>query len=190
MTPEQACTVELEAVGIAPADVRYIVQSHLHLDHTGALSAIAAFPNATVVATRAEFEYAHAPDWFSRALYVRADFTDPAIAWTLLEKHEDGYDVYGDGVVRLWQSPGHSPGHLAIEVTLAASGSILLAVDAVATLHHWDERALPGFATSHLEAVRSVRTLRRIAHRSQSTVVPGHDPDAWPTFKHSPHYYE
>jgi hypothetical protein len=35
-----------------------------------------------------------------------------------------------------------------------------------------------------------VRPRRRTAARSNATVVTGHDPDAWPTFKHSPEAHD
>jgi glyoxylase-like metal-dependent hydrolase (beta-lactamase superfamily II) len=190
MTPEQACVPALRAAGFDPADVRFVVQSHLHLDHTGALAAIDEFPNAKVIATRAEYEYAHAPDWFADGGYIRADYVKPGIDWVLLEDTDDGYDLYGDGTLRMWQTPGHAPGHQSFEIALPNTGSVLLTVDAAYTMDHWDEKALPGFLASAVDSVRSVRKLHRIAERSGSTVVTGHDPDKWPSFKQAPEHYD
>jgi N-acyl homoserine lactone hydrolase len=189
MTPEQACLPQLEAIGIDPADVRVIVQSHLHLDHTGALGVIDRLPNARVLCSRTEYEYGHAPDWHVEPAYIKADFVKPGIPWDLLDTTDDGYDVYGDGVVKLWHTPGHSPGHMSVEVTLPGSGSYMLTIDAAYTLAHWNEEALPGLLTSMSEVVRSVQKMHRLAERSQSIVVTGHDPDAWPGFKQAPEYY-
>ena len=190
MRPDQACVPALEAAGFDPADVRYVLQSHLHLDHTGALAAIDRFPNAEVIATRDDYEYAHAPDWYADAVYIDDDFKHEGVRWSLLDAHEDGYDVFGDGLVRCWRTPGHAPGHQSFEIKLANSGTFLLTIDAAYTSDHWNERALPGFLASAVETVRSVRKLHRIARRSNATVVTGHDPDAWRTFKHSPAAYD
>jgi len=189
MTPEQACVPAMKAAGFDPADVRYVLQSHLHLDHTGALAAIEEFPNAEVIATRREYEYAFAPDWFAAGGYIQKDFNKPGVPWALLEDTEDGYDVFGDGTLRCWRTPGHSPGHQSFEITLANAGTMLLTVDAAYTMDHWEEKALPGFLASAVDTVRSVRKLHRIARRSGATVVTGHDPDAWPSFKQVPDYY-
>ena len=189
MTPEQGCVHALEAAGFDPADVRYVLQSHLHLDHTGGLAAIERFPDAEVILTRREFEYGHAPDWYADAVYIDADFRKPGIRWALLSDSDDGYDVFGDGSVRCWHTPGHSPGHLSFEVKLAGDGTFLLTIDAAYTSDHWNERALPGFLASAVDTVRSVRKLHRIARRTDATVVTGHDPDAWPAFKQSPAAY-
>src|SRR3569833_724401 len=94
LSPEEGCLPQLEQVGIDPASVTHILLSHLHLDHTGALGAVEAFPNARVVATRAEYEYGHAPDWFADGGYIRADFVKPGIEWVLLEPTADGYDLF------------------------------------------------------------------------------------------------
>jgi glyoxylase-like metal-dependent hydrolase (beta-lactamase superfamily II) len=190
MTEEQACVPALKNAGFDPADVKFIVQSHLHLDHTGAVAALNDFPNAQVVATREEYEYAHAPDWFAAGGYIQADYNKADVPWVLLEPTDDGYDLYGDGVIRMWQTPGHAPGHQSFEITLPNSGSMLLTVDAAYTTDHWDEKALPGFLASVVDTVRSVRKLHRIAARSDSTVVTGHDPDAWPKFKQAPEFYD
>jgi N-acyl homoserine lactone hydrolase len=190
MTPEQACVPAMEAAGFDPADVRYVLQSHLHLDHTGALGAIEQFPNAEVIATRSEYEYAFSPDWFAAGGYIQKDFNKPGVPWSLLEDTEDGYDVFGDGAIRCWRTPGHAPGHQSFEVTLPHTGTMLLTVDAAYTTDHWEEKALPGFLASAVDAVRSVKKLHRIARRSGATVVTGHDPDGWPGFKHSPEAYD
>jgi N-acyl homoserine lactone hydrolase len=190
MTAEQACVPAMRTAGFDPADVRYVLQSHLHLDHTGALAAAHEFPNADVIATRTEYEYACTPDWYAAGGYIQKDYNKPGVRWALLDETDDGYDVFGDGVIRCWRTPGHAPGHQSFEVTLPNSGTILLTIDAAYTMDHWEEKALPGFLSSAVDSVRSVKKLHRIAARSSAMVVTGHDPDSWPKFKHSPEAYD
>lgn len=182
MTPEQAVIPRLQAAGIELADVRWIVQSHLHLDHSGAVSVAEEFRNAQVLCHRDEYIYAHSPDWFAAGGYISADFAREGIPWVFLDAVDDGYDLYGDGVFRCWYSPGHSVGHMSFEVNLPTTGSVLLTADAAYTTDHWDEKALPGFLASTVDTVRSVRKLKRIAARSNSMIVTGHDPDTWAGF--------
>ena len=189
-TAEQAVVPSLERARIDLESIRWIVQSHLHLDHTGAVAAIDRFPNAQVLATRAEYEFGHAPASFTALGYCQADFVKPGIDWVLLEETDDGYDLFGHGTLRCWRTPGHSPGHQSFEVALPSGATYLLAVDAANSIDHLEERALPGFLVDAIETTRSVRKLRRLAWRSQATVVAGHDPDQWPTFKHAPEYYD
>ncbi len=189
MTPEQAMLPELERLGIDPASVRWVVQSHLHLDHTGALAVIDRLPNAEVLVTRTEFDTAHNLQTWERAAYCPADYDKPGIRWSLLEDQEDGYDLFGDGTLICWRTPGHTAGHLSFEVHLPSGDAFLLAVDAANTLEHLNEEQTPAFMLSIAEATRSIRRLRRLAWRAQASVVPGHDPIEWPKFKHAPEFY-
>jgi N-acyl homoserine lactone hydrolase len=69
---------------------------------------------------------------------------------------------------------------------LPKTGRVLLTVDAAYTMDHWEEKALPGFMVSAMDAVRSVQKLRALADKTNALVVTGHDPDAWPHFRHAP----
>lgn len=187
MTQSQGCLTQLAALGIAPEQVRFVALSHLHSDHSGA---VGRFPNATHVVQRREYEYAFTPDWFAAAAYARRDFDRPGLAWHFLDgEADDGYDLYGDGVLRMIFTPGHTVGHQSFLVKLPETGLILLTADAVYTKDHWEERALPGFMASSVDVVRSVQKLRMLAEREDALVVAGHDPEAWPGFRHAPHFY-
>jgi hypothetical protein len=68
---------------------------------------------------------------------------------------------------------------------------VLLTVDAAYTMdHHWEEKALPGFLASAVDAVRSVRKLKALADKTEALVVTGHAPDAWPRFRAAPAFYD
>lgn len=186
--PRQGCLNQLRKLDIAPESVRFVLQSHLHLDHTGAVGRL---PDATHVVQRCEYDYAFAPDWFAKAGYIRRDFDRPGLKWQFLDgQATDYYDLYGDGSIVLIFTPGHAPGHQSFLVTLPQTGRVLLTVDAAYTLDHWEERALPGFLASAVDAVRSVRKLRELAEATQALVVTGHDPDAWPRFRQAPSFYD
>jgi glyoxylase-like metal-dependent hydrolase (beta-lactamase superfamily II) len=190
MTPDQAVLPSLERIGVAPESIRWVVQSHLHNDHTGAVAVIDRLPNAQVLATRTEYEWAQAPEGFVAMGYCKADYVKPGIDWFLLEESDDGFDLFGDGVLKLWRTPGHTPGHQSVELTMPSGRSYLLTVDAANTIDHLEERLIPGFNLMPKEAGRSLARLRFLAWRSQATVIPGHDPDVWPTFKQAPEYYD
>ncbi len=188
MLEEQGCVAQLAKLGISREDVRFVVLSHLHSDHSGA---IGRFPHATHIVQRREYEYAFTPDWFAAGAYARRDFDRPGLKWHFLEGDAtDGYDLYGDGALRMVFTPGHSVGHQSFLVRLPKSGAILLAADAAYTLDHWNEKALPGFMASAVDTVRSVSKLRMLAGQTDAVVVTGHDPEAWPGFKQAPAYYD
>ena len=168
-------------------DVRYLIQSHLHLDHSGG---VGRFPNAIHIVQRLEYDYAFNPDWFAAPAYIRKDFDKPNIHWKYLnDKKTDFFDLYGDGVIKIIFSPGHSPGHQSILVKLPKTGHILLTIDAAYTVDHWENKCLPGLVTSSSEAADSVKKLRKVAKETNAIIVTGHDPDAWATFKKAPMLY-
>ncbi len=175
----------LKSRGLSPADIPTVFLSHLHHDHTGA---IGQFPNASHVVRRREYEYAYAPDWYMAPTYVRQDFDRPNLRWELLDDN-DVIDFYNDGSLKLIFTPGHSMGHQSFLVSLQQSRPMLLAVDAVPSIDHWNDNVLPGLTTSASQAVRSIARLRAIAERSDAVLVPGHDPKAWPAFSLAPGAY-
>lgn len=178
------CVDQLRMVGVSPGDVRFVVQSHLHLDHSGA---IGRFPRAQHIVQRAEYDYAHAPHWFAAGAYIRADFDRPGVDWKFLGgEFTDYYDLFGDGVLKMIFTPGHSPGHQSFLVTLPKSGPILLTIDAAYTVDHWNNTALPGLVTSSTQAADSVAKLRKIAKETKALVVTGHDPQDWARFRKAP----
>jgi len=181
MDVSENCVEQLRMIDVAPRDIRFVLQSHLHLDHTGA---IGRFPRATHIVQRAEYDYAFKPHWFAAAAYIRADFDRPGLDWKFLGgAYTDNYDLFGDGAVRMIFTPGHSPGHMSFLVTLPHTGPVLLTIDAAYTMDHWERRALPGLVHSSADAADSVEKLRRIAKDTGAVVVTGHDPEGWRAFR-------
>ena len=101
----------------------------------------------------------------------------------LNDKKTDFFDLYGDGVIKIIFTPGHSPGHQSILVNLPKSGNILLTIDAAYTVDHWENKCLPGLVASSSDAAESVKKLRRVAKEHDAKVVWGHDPVSWLNWK-------
>jgi glyoxylase-like metal-dependent hydrolase (beta-lactamase superfamily II) len=186
MTEDDFVVNQLQAMDVDPASVRYVVQSHLHLDHSGA---IGHFPNAEYVVQRRELEYAYAPHWFQVPGYIRPDF-DRDVNWRFLYgEQDDHYDLFGDGTIRTLFTPGHAPGHTSLVVTLEETGSVMLTADACYTMDHYNNAALPGLLYSASDCADSVEKIQRTVDALEAMVVTGHDPEAWPDFKKAPEYY-
>lgn len=190
MEPDQAVLPTIDRLEIEPDSIRWVVQTHLHTDHSGAVAVIDRLPNAQVLVTRTEYEWARAPDGVSALGYCPADYVKSGVDWVMLEDGEDGWDLYNDGFMRCWRTPGHTPGHMSLEVTLGSGDTYILAGDAANTMAHVDEKVLPGFSLDMVIGARSIRRLRRLADRAEATIVPGHDPDLWPTLKQAPDFYK
>lgn len=187
MKVSEWCKEVVKTVNTNPEDVKYVIQTHLHLDHSGA---IGHFPNATHITQRIEYDYAFNPDWFSKPAYVRADFDKPNIRWKFLQgKKTDFYDVFGDGVIKIIFTPGHTPGHQSVLVNLPKTGHMLFTGDACYTGDHWCDKCLPGLVASASDAADSVKKLRKVAKDYNAKVVWGHDPVTWLDWKKAPMFY-
>src|SRR5437764_8350925 len=78
MTEDQHCAAQLARLGVPADSITHVVQTHLHIDHTGALGH---FPNATVVVHERELEAARTAESPEASGYVRADFERPELRW-------------------------------------------------------------------------------------------------------------
>ncbi|MFC1485392.1 N-acyl homoserine lactonase family protein [bacterium] len=187
MREDEYVVNQLKTIGINPEDIRYVVLSHLHLDHAGG---VGAFPNATYIVQRKELEWAYVPDFYQKLAYIKADF-DKDVKWLLLEgEKDDNYDIFGDGKLKIWFTPGHSPGHQALLISLENSGDYLLADDSCYTEEILNEDILPGLMWSPTETIRSINRMRYARDVKDVKIITGHDSIAWDTYKKAPEYYD
>jgi glyoxylase-like metal-dependent hydrolase (beta-lactamase superfamily II) len=184
MTEEQHCAAQLARLGIDPDSIGHIVQTHLHIDHTGALGH---FPNATVVVHERELNAARSAESPEASGYVRLDYDRPELRWQTVSGGE--HDLFGDGSIRLIESPGHSAGHMSVLLDLEETGPMLLTADASDNRDQWEGRAHPRALHSRERANRSMEQLRGLAERTGALVVFGHDPGNWAQLAHAPESY-
>ena len=127
---------QLEKLGYKVEDVKIVITSHSHLDHIGNIEM---FPNALHVIQKKELYQAWWPEKFQRGgAFVMGDIDD-AREFNYVEL--DGqYDLFGDGSVMIYPTPGHTMGHQSIKVKLPKTGTVILSQDAI-----WMEENLEGY---------------------------------------------
>jgi N-acyl homoserine lactone hydrolase len=157
----------LRTIGVDPADVRWIINSHLHTDHAGGNSDL---PNATVVVQQAEWNYALAS---SDESYCRPEFD---LGQPML-KIRGEHDLHGDGAVVLFPSPGHTPGHQCARVR-TPTGVAILAADCCNLRRSVDDLRLPEHCFNAEQYMATLKMLRAMDRRGER-VFPGDDPDFW-----------
>jgi glyoxylase-like metal-dependent hydrolase (beta-lactamase superfamily II) len=176
--------VQLRAAGVEPADVRRVVMTHLHVDHTSGMRLL---PNAEFVCAREEWaatrrRAAELKGYVARHLpdASRMRLVDLAREGELYGPFPHTRDLLGDGTIRLLGTPGHTPGHLSVLVDRGADGRVLLAGDAAYVRRNIDEQRLPLIVDDPPAARESLRRLAAFrAGEPDVPVVPSHDPDAW-----------
>ncbi|MEB3222247.1 MAG: MBL fold metallo-hydrolase [Candidatus Sericytochromatia bacterium] len=137
--PEQAIAAQLRARGHDPADVRWVVLSHLHGDHVAGTQD---FPRARFVYVQSAHERLQRLGRVRQVMHaylaelLPRDFSDRALPIESLPVSPlgrggfpGGRDLFGDGSVVLVDLPGHAWGHVGALVA-AQDGDWLMAGDA------------------------------------------------------------
>src|SRR3954463_12097566 len=175
---------QLSERGIDAAEVKRVVMTHLHVDHTSAMRLL---PNATFLCTREEWAQATAPRAAGNGFI--AGHLPPVERMELVDFARQGephgpfaatIDLLGDGSIRLLSTPGHTAGHLSVLLRVAGDGQVLVVGDAAYTLRSIEEQRL-SLLTHDDQAYRhSLSQLKAFTDQQPAAgVVPTHDPDAW-----------
>jgi glyoxylase-like metal-dependent hydrolase (beta-lactamase superfamily II) len=184
LEPGEDVPSQLRAKGIEPRQVAVVVMTHLHLDHS---SAISEFPDSTFVVSAAEWQDAAHGSKPSLNGYRRAHF-DLAFEYRAVDFDGDAvgsyatfgrtFDLFGDGSVRLAFTPGHSAGHCSVVCRLQ-NEDFVIGGDAVYMLGQLEGREqLPPRPFDAHNLRRSLQELRLFHSQFPgATITPGHDPD-------------
>ena len=134
ITARRQLKPQLAAAGYTPANITWFALSHYHSDHTANAND---FAGATWIVQKAERDamFAEKP----ASIMQQAHFSALKNAKMKLLDNED-FDVFGDGMVVIKSTPGHTPGHQVLFVRLARTGPVLLAGD----LYHYPEERTTG----------------------------------------------
>ena len=183
--PDQMIDVQLRNIGYKPDDIKYVIMSHMHLDHAGGMPF---FPKSTFIVRKSELRAAWWPEAF-QVHYIFDDYKDTR-GFNYIELDDtEAFDVFQDGSVICIDTKGHSQGHQSLVVNLPHSGKFVLTADAAAMAEILDEGVLPAVAWNAEEALRSLRKVQHMK-REGATVLMAHDPDQWAATRLAPEYYE
>lgn len=168
---------QLTQAGFHPEDVDIVINTHLHLDHCGWNTELTdgawrpTFSNATYLFRSTELKYvealwksAPAEQWTDNGGWVYQDSIQPILKHAPHRFIEPGHRVHSYGSTRITalDAAGHTPGHLAIEVSSSGAG-VIIAGDA---LHHPLQAQfpdLPFFADA--DPIKGIDTRRSLLGR-------------------------
>jgi glyoxylase-like metal-dependent hydrolase (beta-lactamase superfamily II) len=116
----------LDRLGVAPAEVDVVINTHVHYDHVGWNTRldngnwVPAFPNATYLIPRADQEHFAAAEWPRSLIYADsiAPVLDRAVLW------EDSYRV--DANLTVESAPGHTPGSSIVRLTSGTDRAVFV----------------------------------------------------------------
>lgn len=172
-SPQEHPVAALRSVGAEPEDVEWVVNTHLHWDHS---SNNHLFPRARVVVQKDELEFARNPvSWHQRNFEATPGLTP---SWDHPETEfvtVEGDHELAPGVT-LVALPGHTPGSQGVLVE-CESKTYLIAGDCVYLYENWSGDDvwdhIPAGIYTDLAAYEN--SFRRI-EQWDCEVIPGHDP--------------
>jgi N-acyl homoserine lactone hydrolase len=167
---------QLDALGVKPTDITYVAVSHTHGDHVGN---VALFTSSTILIQGAEYDWAMTQP------------VKPAFAPTQrIEKLGGDRDVFGDGSVVIFSTPGHTPGHQSLLVVLPKTGALVLSGDAVHFRDNWDHRRVPSMNTNREQTLASLDRIASVLADRRAQLWINHDQAQSRQLRYAPAYYE
>ncbi len=207
---DQQVVPQLAKLGIDPDDIKYLINSHFHIDHVGGNKH---FPEATIVCNRKEYEAAKAPNPFEYQSYSDLSFDPELHRLNFIGKRDilkragipeevkapvekspryqflDGDTELAKGLW-LYDVPGHSAGQMAMVVELDGRRPMFFPADACHLPRHLEEMIVPGFHMDPVAGYRSLERVKELQAKHDAEIFWGHPPgDALPYLK-APEWYE
>ncbi|WP_340084563.1 MBL fold metallo-hydrolase [Siminovitchia sp. FSL H7-0308] len=139
ITDQENAATQLKAIGIAPEEIRHVLLSHLHVDHSGGVQD---FKHARFFVDCKEWEFGQRAAWrlllngYIKKLYDQI----PLSKRTLLHFEKNGtpygpfkhtIDLFQDGSIILISLPGHSIGQYGLLLNQPSGKRFFLLADAV-----------------------------------------------------------
>lgn len=183
--PELRIDRQMRRSGYDPGNVKYVILSHLHLDHVGCMHL---FPDATFIVRRQELRAAWWPDAYERGYDFDGLLKTRTFKYLQPAENQD-FDVFGDGSVVCIDTKGHTEGHQSLVVDLPESGKIVLVGDAAQVNENLAEKVPPGMSWSSQYAVQSIERLQHLQAQGALLIL-GHELSALDTLRLAPDYYK
>ena len=177
VTDDSTLPARLEQLKVSPKDIKYVVMSHMHLDHAGCLEM---FTDSEIIVHEDEFtqcmkKYALNKDM---GVYIWKDLDAQIknnLNWNLFSSQTEKVELMKGLTIYNFGS-GHSYGMLGLLVELPSSGNILLVADAIYTQTNFGPPLrMPGILYDSIGVAATIEKIRDLAKEKNATIWFGHD---------------
>ena len=177
----QSVMAGLAELGVMPSDVRYIIPTHVHLDHAGAAGRLAReMPNATVIAHERSVPHLADPTRliesatkvFGEAIMGLYGSPEPVPSNRMLAVGKEMHLDLGDGMTAtLIHSPGHAPHQLSM---MLDGEKDLFTADAVGIVYPGMKTLIPTTPPPSFDPNQLVSTVRSLKQLGAARLLTPH----------------
>jgi N-acyl homoserine lactone hydrolase len=185
---DKTLTDQLAEIGLKPGDVTRVAISHTHGDHIGNMGL---FSSSAILMQRAEYSWINSPngpnDNVNQLMALARELLGTPKNLQLI----DGItDVFGDGSVTLFPTPGHTPGHQSLLVHLKNSGFVILSGDVVHSEENFKKETVPSLNTNKEESIASMEKIKQMIVTYRAMLFINHDKNQEDKLKLLPAFYD
>ncbi len=178
--PQGDVITGLRRLGVQPADIDLVIDTHLHADHcsgnvypdeSGEMRPT--FPNAEYVVQRREYEDAMRPNERTAATYLPENYAGLVASGQM--RLLDGDTEIAPGV---WGcvTPGHTPGHMSVMIESAGQHALYTCDMATYAIHFERLGWMTAYDVEPLVTLESKRRWQAWALKHQALLFFPHDP--------------
>ena len=155
----EAVDEQLEAMGIKPADLDYVLLTHLDCDHANGLRAVKDAKH--IIVAQEELDCARKNGFirYKKKWWEGVDLQ--TIEWNGMEgPAQKSFDLFGDGSIKMINIPGHCDGLCAVKITREDGRYVLLFSDGGYATKSWKEMITSGVSLDKEMQRKSLQWIR------------------------------
>jgi N-acyl homoserine lactone hydrolase len=99
-------------------------------------------------------------------------------------------DLFADGSMRIYSTPGHTPGHCSLLLNLRNSGMIMLSADVAHDRYNFDNRVVPTINSDEAQSRNSMDKIDMICRAHNAQLWLNHDLRQQATIQHAPTWFD
>ena len=155
----EAVDEQLETMGIKPADLDYVLLTHLDCDHANGLRAVKDAKH--IIVAQEELDCARKNGFirYKKKWWEGVDLQ--TIEWNGTEgPAQKSFDLFGDGSIKMINIPGHCDGLCAVKITREDGRYVLLFSDGGYATKSWKEMITSGVSLDKEMQRKSLQWIR------------------------------
>jgi glyoxylase-like metal-dependent hydrolase (beta-lactamase superfamily II) len=177
--PEGTLLDGLARLGLQPADIDIVIDTHLHADHcsgntyfTEDWDILPTFPNAKYVVQRREYEDAMQPNERTRASYIPVNY-EPLVKSGHMELLDGDTEIVPGvtGVV----TPGHTPAHMSVLIESGEDKALFMCDMATFMVHIERLGWMTAYDVEPLVTLETKRHWQQWALQTNALLLSAHD---------------